>query len=306
MLNNTYQQYKSDRQQVVVKRLRFIYFAVLICMIAVAMPVLAGTTAAGEVETVDRSVDEQEIGAGESVNVTVDIVLDEPGDPALFENITPNAEDIKIQSIDPQTVTEGVYEDDGEVIAVWEDTTQAEIVYTVTAQSDAEDQTVYSINGHIDTMASDTEISGDTEIVVNRSTLAVDIDSEVSDTDIEENENANITVELTNTGAGFVSQDIDILVAGDQEAALDNISLTGGTSTTEVVTLEVDDSFDGEELQVSSEDDSDVVELTVESDDGTDDDDDTDDEEDDGIPGFTIVAAVVAMIIGGIYVRMSR
>ena len=300
MLNNTYQQYKSDRQQVVVKRLRFIYFAVLICMIAVAMPVLAGTTAAGEVETVDRSVDEQEIGAGESANVTVDIVLDEPGDPALFENITPNAEDIKIQSIDPQTVTEGVYEDDGEVIAVWEDTTQAEIVYTVTAQSDAEDQTVYSINGHIDTMASDTEISGDTEIVVNRSTLAVDIDSEVSDTDIEENENANITVELTNTGAGFVSQDIDILVAGDQEATLDNISLTGGTSTTEVVTLEVDDSFDGEELQVSSEDDSDVVELTVESDDGT------DDEEDDGIPGFTIVAAVVAMIIGGIYVRMSR
>ena len=123
----------------------------------------------------------------------------------------------------------------------------------------------------------------------------VTINESESTTQVTENETIVIEATVENTGEITGTQTITF-DAGGLELNSTAVSLNGGEATTETVTLEVNDSLDGEELQVSSKDDSDVVELTVES----------DEEEDDEISGFTIVAAVIAMIIGGIYVRMSR
>lgn len=123
----------------------------------------------------------------------------------------------------------------------------------------------------------------------------VTIEENESTTQVAENETIVIEATIENTGKTAGTQNITFDADGIKLNST-AVSLAGGEKSTERVTLEVDDSFDSEELQVSSEDDNDTVELTVES----------NNEEDDEIPGFTIVSAVIAMITGGIYARMRK
>ena len=121
--------------------------AVLVLAVLFGMIFTLGAVgvSAGSVDA-DREINQTEVSPGDSVIVTVDIVASNE-DPDVIEEFEGNIENVSIQTTHPETVVEGVRENNTGVGAVWEETDNASITYELVIPTDADEGDTVEITG---------------------------------------------------------------------------------------------------------------------------------------------------------------
>lgn len=94
----------------------------------------------------DREINQTEVAPGESTNITVTVVAPN-GSPAVVEEFNRSISNVTIRETNPETVAEGVKDDNTGVAAVWEETNSANITYELTISNNATEGDTIKITG---------------------------------------------------------------------------------------------------------------------------------------------------------------
>ena len=247
----------------------------LVLIVAVAASALsAGVAAGANVTDADRTIEGTELEPGESTTVTVEAALNEPGDPAIYEEFDPAFERVEIASTDPDI--DAVNDGNGELVAIWEETDAAILEYEVTVPDDAETGDAFTITGEAEAADGTMVIEGDTEIDVVTDEFEVSI-AEANDS-VEQGESLVVNATVENTGDLEGTQNVEFLFDGTV-VSNESVPLGAGNDTTVTFTRDTGDDEPGEyDIEVRSDDDSDerTVTVTEPESDGSDGSDDSD------------------------------
>ena len=208
----------------------FLAAIMVVSMFAVGAS-FAGTAAAQDIETADRTIEDTELTPGDTTEVTVDITVSEEEGPFLLEEFDPAFEDVSIVSADPFTQIGGSNDANDELTAGWDDDgTEYTVTYEVVIPDDAEDGDDFGFQGEVSLAEgdeTDTEVEGDDTISI----IADDGDEEDENGD-EEEENGDEEVDERDADRDFtdVADLQDTLVYSGQSISVgvDNQDLEEG------------------------------------------------------------------------------
>ena len=94
-------------------------------------------------------------------------------------------------------------------------------------------------------------------------TFDVAINESVSNLTVTDSEEVSVAVEVTNTGETDLTQSLTAVVNDTQQTRIDELSLDAGATETVELSFPAEPAFEGQEVLVSSEDDSDSAPLSV-------------------------------------------
>lgn len=176
----------------------------------------------------------------EDENISVIVTLENTGDVALTQGVTATVDDVERASSDAITLGGG-------------EETQTTLVFAAEPRDDDEAVTVSSET------ATDTAAISVAEI----GQFAVEIDTNASALSITTDETVVVEVAVTNTGETTLTQSIGAAVGGVDQSKKENVTLSGGETTTMTLSFVADAGFDGQNVTISSADDTDTAPLSV-------------------------------------------
>ena len=294
-----------------------VFLAVVGCTLLFGLAFASGLAGAEEI-TGERSFNTTTPDAGDTVEVTVTTTIDEEMELELVDDPEPPFESATFDgvSVDGEEVTPllQVVEEDGVVIVL--DAVgpgEVEFAYSVTIPEDAEQGTTYELEGLLGSEGDSFPVGGETTVTVGDEEVTpamFGVSIESVPESVTAGEAIDVEYAVENEGGESGTQDIVFSVDGEQMDT-EPVELVDGDSFDGVFTHEVGDDAPAElEVSIASEDDEASAIVSVDADENgddtgvTDDSDDTgvddgDDPDDDGFgPGFSVLTALLAGILG--------
>lgn len=220
----------------------------VVVMSLLCILVLFSVTAAGAgIDDTDRTIEDEFVAPGEETNITVEFELNETGSPAVIESLDPAVANTTPISTSPDSTVDAARDANDELVAVWNETTEAhEFKYQITV-AETVNQT-HAINGFVETEASEENITATTDVVT---VAGVEVAITDAPNTVEAGENISIEYQLKNVDAEAITQDVNLTI--DEEFVTNQSD----------VSINASETFEGTFTYETGEDDIGDREMTV-------------------------------------------
>jgi subtilisin family serine protease/uncharacterized protein (DUF58 family) len=181
-----------------------------------------------------------DLDVAENENISVVVTLENTGDVALTQGVTATVDGVERANSDAITLAGG-------------EQTHTTLAFAAEPRDDDETVTVSSET------ATDTAAISVAEI----GQFAVEIDTGASALSVTTDETVAVEVAVTNTGETTLTQSVGAAVGGVDQTKKENVTLSGGETTTMTLSFAAEPGFDGQNVTISSADDTDTAPLSV-------------------------------------------